>query len=233
MRHVVHAADLALPPPNKSRKTLTLLRWHCADGTAGEPLDRWFGTYRGSLDPKDKSYQGGASDKELDKEFAVNGGDKGQLSGNAQGQEYKPAKSGICGGEGLFGKGGLSLWAAVPALQDGIYHLHYCITFTIFAMAVCGDPYGLGLLDVQLKLGSALAITNAQLLSGMIAFGPILFGALMLTVFGDRYSWSWPFHKDRVLGSFGFHVVVGFCMTALPTYHLGMATFGQAPPMLF
>ena len=42
-------------------------KFECNYGTAGEPLDRWFGTYRGSLDPKDKDYKGGASDKELDK----------------------------------------------------------------------------------------------------------------------------------------------------------------------
>ena len=40
-------------------------------------------------------------------------------------------------------------------------------------------------------------------------------------------------HKDKVIGSFGFHVLVGFGMTAVPTYHLGMAVFGFAPPMLF
>ena len=161
-------------------------------GTAGEPLDRWFGTYRGSLDPKDKSYKGGASDKELDKEFTANNGDAGIVKGSAVGQEYKPAKLGLCGGEGLFGKGGLSLKSAVPSFQDGIYHLHYCVTFTIFAMAVCGDPYDLGILKPTLSLGSLGTVSNAQLLSAMIAYGPIAFGAMMLGIFGDRYAWSWP-----------------------------------------
>ena len=206
-------------------------KFECNYGTSGEPLDRWFGTYRGSLDPKDTSYKGGASEKELEKEFTVNGG-SAESSSKASDDEYKPKNLGVCGGEGLFGKGGLSLRAAVPTLQDGIYHLHYIITFTIFAMAVCGDPLDLGILTVNAKIGS-LTINNAQLLSSMIAFGPILFGALMLSVFKDRYTWSWPFHKDKLVGSFGFHVVVGFAMTALPTYHLGMATFGYAPPMFF
>jgi len=208
-------------------------KFECNYGTAGEPLDRWFGTYRGSLNPKDKSYKGGASDKELDKEFTANNGDAGVVKGSAVGQEYKPVKLGVCGGEGLFGKGGLSLKSAVPSFQDGIYHLHYCVTFTIFAMAVCGDPYDLGILKPTLSLGSLGTVSNAQLLSAMIAYGPIAFGAMMLGIFGDRYAWSWPFHKDKVIGSFGFHVLVGFGMTAVPTYHLGMAVFGFAPPMLF
>ena len=45
-------------------------KFECNYGTSGEPLDRWFGTYRGSLDPKDNDYKGGASEKELDKEFS-------------------------------------------------------------------------------------------------------------------------------------------------------------------
>ena len=36
-------------------------KFECNYGTGGEPLDRLFGTHRMSLDPKDKSYTGGAS----------------------------------------------------------------------------------------------------------------------------------------------------------------------------
>jgi hypothetical protein len=213
-------------------------KFECNYGTAGEPLDRWFGTYRGSLDPKDKDYQGGATEQELEKEFAENNGvEASKTGGSTKGkkqasEDYLPTKPGVCGGRPLFGgPGGLSPSKALPSLQDGIYHLHYCITFVIFGMAVCGDPYNLGILGWELPLGPLGKLNNAQLLSAMIAYGPILFGALMLMIFKDRYSWSWPFHKDKVIGSFGFHVMVGGVMTALPTYWLGMACFGQAPPM--
>jgi len=206
-------------------------KFECNYGTAGEPLDRWFGTYRGSLDPKDKDYKGGASDKELDKEFTENDGSKGHVAtkkkeGPAkESDEYVPVKRGACAGEG-----GLTLRGALPTLQDGIYHTHYCITYCIFAMAVTGqDPLNLGILSWELKLGALGTVNNAQLMSAMIAYGPIAFGGLLLMIFKDRYSWSWPFHKDKVLGSFGFHVLVGFAMTALPTYYLGLASFGQLP----
>ena len=221
-------------------------KFECNYGTSGEPLDRWFGTYRGSLDPKDKDYQGGASDKELDKEFSENGGvGESNPAAGSEGAKKKTAaaspdsevflakKPGVCGGQSVFGgAGGLSPMKALPTLQDGLYHLHYCIVFAIFGRAVCGDPFNLGILGWELPLGPLGKLSNAQLMSGMVAYGPILFGALMLMVFKDRYSWSWPFHKDKVLGSFGFHVAVGYAMTALPTYWLGMACFGQAPPML-
>jgi len=132
---------------------------------------------------------------------------------------------------GLWDGGSLSLSKAMPTLQDGIYHAHYCAIFVLYGMAVCGDPYNIGILEWELPLGKLGTVTNAQLLSAMVAYGPILFGGLLLMIFKDRYAWSWPFHKDKVLGSFGFHVAVGWAMTALPTYHLSMAVLGQAPPM--
>ena len=76
-------------------------------------------------------------------------------------------------------------------------------------MAVTGDPYNLGILEWELPLGKLGTVGNAQLLSAMMAVGPIVMGCAMLVIFNDRKSWRWPFHKDKVVGSFGFHLVVG------------------------
>ena len=71
-------------------------------------------------------------------------------------------------------------------------------------MAVTGDPYNLGILEWELPLGKLGTVGNAQLLSAMMAVGPIVMGCAMLVIFNDRKSWRWPFHKDKVVGSFGF-----------------------------
>ena len=126
-------------------------KFECNYGTSGEPLDRWFGTYRGSMDPKDKDYQGGASDKELDKEFSENSG--GSVQDGKKVEAAKAVKAEDveyvmqAGKGGMWNGGSLSLMKAIPSLQDGIYHAHYCAIFAIYGMAVCGDPYNLGILE--------------------------------------------------------------------------------------
>ena len=99
-------------------------------------------------------------------------------------------------------------------------------------MAVCGDPYNLGILEWELPLGKLGTVGNAQLLSAMMAVGPIVMGCAMLVIFNDRKSWRWPFHKDKVVGSFGFHLVVGWMVAVWPVYLLGMACFGQSLPLI-
>ena len=42
----------------------------------------------------------------------------------------------------------------------------------------------------------------------------------------------WPFHKDSIFGSFGFHVGVGAVMVVMPVYHIVAYMFnepGQSP----
>ena len=69
-------------------------------------------------------------------------------------------------------------------------------------------------------------------ISAMMAVGPIVMGCAMLVIFNDRKSWRWPFHKDKVVGSFGFHLVVGWMVAVWPVYLLGMACFGQSLPLI-
>ena len=89
-----------------------------------------------------------------------------------------------------------------------------------------------------------------HVLAGAIAFGPIVFAAILMRVVGDRADMRWPFHKVNRLRTaylaglcvqtgaplcaqdgapkFGLHIVVGFVLAVLPVYHLLMTLL--APP---
>jgi hypothetical protein len=47
-----------------------------------------------------------------------------------------------------------------------------------------------------------------------------VFVALLLSVLsGDRMSMRWPFHEEKVVGAFGFFVVLAWLACILPVYH--------------
>lgn len=71
---------------------------------------------------------------------------------------------------------------------------------------------------------------NARTVAAVVAVGPIA-GAIILLFLtssarrrwqqqgGLRRELSYPFHKERMVGSLGFHVVAGFLLTCVPVYH--------------
>ena len=52
------------------------------------------------------------------------------------------------------------------------------------------------------------------------AFPSQVFVALLLSVLsGDRMSMRWPFHEEKIVGAFGFFVVLAWLACILPVYH--------------
>ena len=44
--------------------------------------------------------------------------------------------------------------------------------------------------------------------------------SLVLTrLSGDRMSWRWPFQKERLVGTLGGFLLLGWLTVLLPTYH--------------
>jgi len=81
-----------------------------------------------------------------------------------------------------------------------------------------------------LKVGPQL---NPHLLAFLVSCGPVLVGALLLLASAPRYTgfkkmFLYPFHKDALLGSFGFNCTVGMLLSVLPVYH--MVTMLLLPP---
>lgn len=50
------------------------------------------------------------------------------------------------------------------------------------------------------------------------AFGPFAAAWGCARWHGDKQALLWPFHKERLMGSLGSHLLLGIVMTALPVY---------------
>jgi hypothetical protein len=49
-----------------------------------------------------------------------------------------------------------------------------------------------------------------------LTYGPIVVGLIILYLFGDNKSIFWPFHKTKLFGGLGFHLIVSFIMVVYP-----------------
>jgi len=58
-----------------------------------------------------------------------------------------------------------------------------------------------------------------KLVASIVAYSPVIVAMLLCAAYGDRMSWRWPFHKEKVIGTFGFFLVLGWLGCILPVYH--------------
>lgn len=56
-----------------------------------------------------------------------------------------------------------------------------------------------------------------QLVGALVAFGPSAFGLALCAMY-DKMHWRWPFHKESVVGAFGFFGVGGVVICLLPVF---------------
>ena len=65
--------------------------------------------------------------------------------------------------------------------------------------------------------------TNSVPIDTMVAFtvsvAPIIVALLCCALSGDRMSWRWPFHKEKLFGTFGLFIVLGMLACVMPMYH--------------
>jgi len=85
--------------------------------------------------------------------------------------------------------------------------------------------YSMAMLGLSFLLFNRVAGDGqwSQLLSGqtmglLVGFGPVALSVVLRFCVGDSLSIRWPFHKENVVGRFGFHCVVGVLFTCWPTY---------------
>mmetsp|Transcript_94937 Transcript_94937/g.307004 ORF Transcript_94937/g.307004 Transcript_94937/m.307004 type:complete len:417 (-) Transcript_94937:181-1431(-) len=117
-------------------------------------------------------------------------------------------------------KSGGKVWSAQGYLGlQSVDHMAY----TCFVAATSVALFWAAVVNPQ----SAIPVRNigpvpiGQAVASLVSHGPILFG-ILLCLFCDRMSWRWPFHKDRIIGSFGFFAVAGWLVCVLPVYHFGV-----------
>jgi len=95
----------------------------------------------------------------------------------------------------------------VPGVEQGIYNAMFLVICVVVGMVVVeGERSVLG------------RILSDRFVAALLAVGPILIGIVMQFIGTDKLSALWPFHKESK-GSFGLHLIIGFCFTVLPVYH--------------
>ena len=62
----------------------------------------------------------------------------------------------------------------------------------------------------------------ARLVALTIAVGPVVFAALLCKLTNDRFKFAWPFHKEKLFGSFGLHFLLGLVLATGPIYQTAM-----------
>lgn len=62
-------------------------------------------------------------------------------------------------------------------------------------------------------------VTFAQAIAAVLAYVPVPFAMFLSKASGDRMSWRWPFQKEKVVGVFGFFLILGWAACILPVYH--------------
>ena len=124
-----------------------------------------------------------------------------------------------------------SVWSqqsylGVPgSVSDGVYTLFCAALFPLMLWAAVlnhkGGETGAG-------MASAIFPDRVETLGGwpvadvvacVVAYAPIGLALLLARLSGDRMSWRWPFHKEKVLGTFGVFLLLGWLACLLPTYH--------------
>ena len=70
-----------------------------------------------------------------------------------------------------------------------------------------------------LLIGSLVGIPTEVAVAVAVAYLPIALAMLLAWVSGDRMSWRWPFHKEKLVGTLGLFLGLGWLACVLPTYH--------------
>lgn len=114
-------------------------------------------------------------------------------AGNA---ESTPGKAGVWSATGYLG---------LPATWDhGVYTVYWvCWGAATWCIAAAGGSGGIA----------------ADVAAAGVAYSPVAFALLLAAASGDRMSWRWPFHKERLFGVCGMFLTAGFLACMLPVYH--------------
>jgi len=166
--------------------------FECNYGTGGIPYDKWFGTFRDSLDVNTKVYKGAhvaSADNKMDSKSAAAADTKATLKGSLK-------------------------------LDQVMYN---ALCYMLFPVMVAGASLKLHGLD---SISIPGYVSNAQIMAFMMSAGPLLVGITLLGMTSrrpfanPRLTFLYPFHKEKLLGAFGFNASISFLVTAVPVYHL-------------
>jgi hypothetical protein len=184
---------------------------HVATGNYGSPfsafIDQYFGTFREKLGDS-KVYRGASNGTNVDDDAAA-----------AKKKQDDPKVSSSVKRE----------WSATGYLgwpqnwAHGVYTLFWGSLFPLVwwgAVAnhstpeAAGGGGGGGL--VRESIGK---ISTPTAVATVVAYSPVAMAMFLCLASGDKMSWRWPFQKERVLGTFGLFLVLGWAACIVPVYH--------------
>lgn len=165
--------------------------FECNYGTGTFPFDYWFGTFRESLDPKSKLYKG-------------------------EHQEGKTVKLDTKTSKAQDSRATL---LGMPKPDEAIYNAVCCVVLP--ALVYCAT---MGLYGVD-KIAFAPYLSNGQIVGAFMSWGPGMVGMVLLLAYTRnatkdlKKTLLYPFHKEALLGQFGFNALLGFMLSVVPVYH--------------
>jgi len=98
---------------------------------------------------------------------------------------------------------GLELFAW-PSTEQLWFNVVFLVLCGVMGVAVVGEWKGV----------------PREVMGALLAVGPVVVGLIIQWLSGkDKLSIRWPFQKEAVVGTFGFHIIVSLCFTVLPVYY--------------
>ena len=73
--------------------------------------------------------------------------------------------------------------------------------------------------SAELYVASLAGLPSEVVVAAAVAYAPIALALLLAKLSGDRMSWRWPFHKEKLVGTLGIFLLLGWLCCMLPTYH--------------
>jgi len=179
------------------------MKFECNYGPSDCPLDRWFGTFKDKIDQKTPTHTEHNDDAVAARVV------------HSQNRVIDPK----------------STLAGLPEPSFVVYSL---LAVVLPAYALC-----VALMDPTAhNRWSVGAFSGAQLVAALVGGGPVLVAVAMLALNDPnalaaraRQALTAPFHKERLAGALGLHLVVGMAITVMPVYHIvhtALADPGQA-----
>ena len=123
----------------------------------------------------------------------------------------------------------------MPLWDQLVYNLMSCVGIPIIVGCSFFKIQGLtiSMFDVEV-----IGLSGAQVLAGLVAFGPVAVAAALLMLTskniiknGIRKTLLYPFHNEKLLGGYGFNIAVSTVIAVLPVYvviHTLLAAPGES-----
>jgi sterol desaturase/sphingolipid hydroxylase (fatty acid hydroxylase superfamily) len=187
--------------------------FECNYGTPTFPFDRLFGTFRDQLvEGKDSdsntpsTYKGSAD--VVSSKVAMNSDAKATLYG-------------------------------LPKWDQQMFNIVACIIVPGLVYMCKLNLYDYTVSTFDVRFGEVASFTGASVLAFMVALGPVFVAGVLLWCTassrqrqtGFRKLWLYPFHKEHLLGGYGFNVLVSTLIAVLPTYtlvHMFLSSPGES-----